>query len=67
MPAFLVNWKTTLIAVLPLIAYGLKGVGVWPESMPLPPLNDVWPALLAVFGVGVFAKDNNVTGGKKQQ
>ncbi len=57
MPAFLVNWKTTVMAIMPLIAYGLSYAGVWPASMPLPPLEQVWPALISVFGVGLVASD----------
>jgi hypothetical protein len=56
-----VNWKTTVAAFIPIVAYGLKYAGVWPESMPLPPLDEVWPFVLALLGVGVAAKDNNVT------
>lgn len=55
------NWKTTVAALIPLLAYGLKFAGVWPESMPLPPLDEVWPFILGLIGVGVAAKDNNVT------
>jgi hypothetical protein len=36
------NWKTTVAAFIPIVAYGLKYAGVWPESMPLPPLDEVW-------------------------
>ena len=61
MQNFLANWRTTLMALIPLIAYGLKYAGVWPESMPLPPMDQVWPFLLAILGIGVTAKDNNVT------
>ena len=61
MQNFLANWRTTLMALIPLIAYGLKYAGVWPESMPLPPMDEVWPFLLAILGIGVTAKDNNVT------
>jgi hypothetical protein len=57
MPAFLVNWKTTLMAVLPLIAYVMSHFGLWPASMPLPPLEQVWPALISVFGIGFVASD----------
>jgi len=59
------NWKTTVMALIPLAAYGLKFAGVWPESMPLPPLDEVWPFLLGLIGVGVAAKDNNVTNASK--
>lgn len=55
------NWKTTVAALIPLVAYGLKYAGVWPESMPLPPLDEVWPFLLSILGIGIAAKDNNVT------
>jgi hypothetical protein len=55
------NWKTTVAALIPLLAYGLKYAGVWPESMPLPPLDEVWPFLLSILGIGIAAKDNNVT------
>lgn len=61
MQNFLANWRTTLMALIPLIAYALKYAGVWPESMPLPPMDQVWPFLLAILGIGVTAKDNNVT------
>lgn len=55
------NWKTTVAALIPLLAYVLKYAGVWPESMPLPPLDEVWPFLLSILGIGIAAKDNNVT------
>ena len=61
MQNFLANWRTTLMALIPLVAYALKYAGVWPESMPLPPMDEVWPFLLAILGIGVTAKDNNVT------
>lgn len=61
MQNFLANWRTTLMALIPLIAYALKYAGVWPESMPLPPLDEVWPFLLSIVGIGISAKDNNVT------
>ena len=61
MQNFLANWRTTLMALIPLVAYGLKYAGVWPESMPLPPMDEVWPFLLAILGIGAAAKDNNVT------
>jgi len=61
MQNFLSNWRTTLMALIPLIAYGLKYAGVWPESMPLPPFDEVWPFVLSIVGIGVSAKDNNVT------
>lgn len=55
------NWKTTVAALIPIAAYGLKYAGVWPDSMPLPPLDEVWPFLLSILGIGFAAKDNNVT------
>lgn len=58
---FSANWKTTVMGLIPLVAYGLKYFGVWPESMPLPPLDEVWPFLLALVGMGAAAKDGNVT------
>ena len=61
MQNLLANWRTTLMALIPLVAYALKYAGVWPESMPLPPMDEVWPFLLAILGIGVAAKDNNVT------
>lgn len=61
------NWKTTASALIPLIAYGLQYAGVWPTSIPLPPFEQVWPFVLAIFGIGANAKDNNVTGGTVQQ
>lgn len=57
MPAFLVNWKTTFVAIIPLIGYGLKFAGLWPDAIPLPPMDQIWPTLLAVFGVGLVASD----------
>lgn len=65
MQNFLANWRTTLMALIPLVAYVLKYAGVWPESMPLPPMDEVWPFLLAILGIGVTAKDNNVTNASK--
>lgn len=61
------NWKTTVAALIPLAAYALNHFGLWPASIPLPPLDQIWPALLAVAGVGVAAKDQNVTGGDVHQ
>jgi hypothetical protein len=55
------NWKTTVMGLIPLLAYGLKYAGYWPESMPLPPFDEVWPFVLGLIGVGVAAKDSNVT------
>lgn len=59
------NWKTTIMGLIPLVAYGLKYAGYWPESMPLPPFDEVWPFVLGLIGVGVAAKDNNVTNASK--
>ena len=63
--ALTANWRTTLVGLIPLIAYGLKYAGVWPESMPLPPLDEVWPFILSIVGLGVTAKDQNVTNASK--
>ena len=57
MPAFLVNWKTTFVAILPLVAYGLSYAHLWPAAMPLPPLDQVWPAIFAALGVGLVSAD----------
>lgn len=59
------NYKTTIMGLLPLVAYGLKALGWWPENMPLPPLDEVWPFVLGLIGVGAMAKDNDVTGGTR--
>jgi hypothetical protein len=61
------NWKTTVMGLLPLACYGLKWAGVWPESIPLPPIEKVWPEVLALIGLGWMAKDADVTGGTRQQ
>ena len=61
------NWKTTVSGLIPLAAYGLQYAGLWPASIPLPPLDQVWPVVLAIFGIGASAKDANVTGGTTQQ
>ena len=53
---FTANWRTTLVGLIPLIAYGLKYAGVWPESMPLPPLDEVWPFLLSIVGLGEIGR-----------
>jgi hypothetical protein len=57
MPAFLVNWKTTVMALMPLVAYALSHFGLWPASMPLPPLDQVWPSLIGLIGVGFASSD----------
>jgi hypothetical protein len=55
------NWRTTVLGLIPLVAYALNYFGLWPASMPLPPLDQVWPFVFALFGMGVVAKDGNVT------
>lgn len=59
------NWRTTVLGLIPLVAYALKYAGVWPESMPLPPFDEVWVFLASIVGLGVAAKDNNVTNASK--
>ncbi len=59
--------KITVSALIPLAAYALNYVGVWPSTIPLPPFEQVWPFVLAIFGVGANAKDSDVTGGTKHQ
>jgi hypothetical protein len=67
-PKALVNWHTTLVGFAPLFAYAANYYGYWPAFFPpLPPIETVWPQILAAAGIGWFAKDNNVTGGTKQQ
>ena len=61
------NWKTTVAGLIPLIAYALSYAGAWPASIPLPPIEQSWTFVLALFGVGAVAKDSNVTGGTTQQ
>ena len=61
------NWKTTVSGLIPLVAYALNYAGVWPTTIPLPPFEQVWPFVLAIFGIGATAKDHNVTGGTVQQ
>ena len=63
----LTNWKTTVSGLIPLVAYALNYAGVWPSIIPLPPIDQVWPFVLAIVGIGASAKDNNVTGGSVQQ
>ena len=67
MPAWLMNYKTTLMGVSPLVPYILQYFGLWPASIPLPPFEQVWPAIMAALGIGVAAKDSNVTGGDRHQ
>lgn len=61
------NWKTTSWALVLPMLYAGKHYGVVPDSVDLPPLSSTWPFILAIFGVGVAAKDMNVTGGNKEQ
>lgn len=63
----LMNYKTTMMGLVPLVAYGLKAFGYWPENMPLPPFDEVWPFIIGLFGVGAMAKDRDVTGGSREQ
>jgi hypothetical protein len=62
-----VSWHTTVSGMIPLIAYALNYFGLWPSIMPLPPIDQVWPFVVAVLGIGAYAKDANVTGGKISQ
>jgi len=62
---FTANWKTTIMGLIPLVAYGLKFAGVWPENIPLPPFDEVWPFVLSIVGLGAAAKDGNVTNASK--
>ena len=58
-----VNWKTTLSAVIPAIALLLNTFGVIDLS------TEVQSAIVvvAVTLIGIFAKDSNVTGGTTEQ
>lgn len=67
MNKLLVNWKTTVSGLIPLVAYALSYAGLWPSVIPLPPFDQVWPFVLAIVGIGGAAKDSNVTGGTVQQ
>lgn len=67
MPYFLNSYRTTIMGLLPLIGYALKYAGFWPDTMPLPPIEQVWPFVLALFGLGLSAKDSNITGGNIEQ
>lgn len=67
MPPVIVNWKTTLWGLSPLVFYALDHYGFWPAWIPLPPLKDAWPFIMSAAGIGWVAKDNNVTGGTKEQ
>lgn len=55
------NWRTTVIGLIPLVAYVLKHFGLWPVEMPLPPFDQVWPFVFSLIGIGFAAKDSNVT------
>lgn len=67
MKNIIANWHTTVWGLIPLIAYVLHYAGLWPSILPLPPFDQVWPFVLANFGIGASAKDWNVTGGTKTQ
>jgi hypothetical protein len=67
MKDLIVSWRTTISGLIPLIAYALNYAGFWPAAIPLPPLEQVWPFVLASLGVGAYAKDADVTGGTKKQ
>jgi hypothetical protein len=67
MITMLKNWKTTVSALIPLAAYALNYAGVWPSVIPLPPIDQVWPFIVSILGIGVYAKDSNVTGGSIHQ
>jgi hypothetical protein len=67
MNSILVNWKTTVSGLIPLVAYALNYAGLWPSVIPLPPFDQVWPFVLAIVGIGGTAKDSNVTGGTTHQ
>ena len=67
MPISLKNWKTTVSGLIPFVAYALNYFGAWPTAIPLPPFDQVWPFVLAIFGIGASAKDHDVTGGTTQQ
>lgn len=58
------NWRTTLMGFIPAVPYLLQWFGFWPSVIPLPPFEQVWPTIAGVLGVGVIAKDSNVTGVK---
>lgn len=61
------NWKTTSWALILPMLYAGKHYGIVPESVDLPPLATTWPFILAIFGIGITAKDLDVTGGDKEQ
>ena len=61
------NWKTTLWGLSPLVPYLLNYFHLWPEAIPLPPFDQVWPAIAAAIGIGAAAKDHDVTGGNRNQ
>lgn len=62
------NWQTTLLGLSPLALYALQAMGLWPAWAPaLPPLAATWPQIMAAAGIGIAAKDSNVTGGSRQQ
>jgi hypothetical protein len=60
---FIKNWKTTFAGVVvPLAPYVLQHYGLWPTGMALPPLDNVWPTILGLAGLGIVSKDYNVSG-----
>lgn len=62
-----ISWHTTVSGLIPLVAYALNYFGMWPSIIPLPPFDQVWPFVVAIFGIGATAKDARVTGGDVQQ
>ena len=62
-----ISWHTTISGLIPLAAYALNYFGLWPSIIPLPPFDQVWPFVVAIFGIGASAKDARVTGGDVQQ
>lgn len=55
------NWRTTVLGLIPLVAYVLNYFELWPSSMPLPPMDQAWVFVLSLLGMGVAAKDGVVT------
>lgn len=56
------NWKTTVGGLLLPALYLAHYFGVDVPGLVLPPLDQAWPIMLALFGIGAAAKDNNVAG-----
>lgn len=61
------NYKTTLMGLSPLVPYALQYFGFWPAAIPLPAFETIWPGVMAALGLGVMAKDSDVTGGDRPQ